>query len=371
MLEKSPSDGKPMRILFVSRAFGTQAGGMERLSWELHRELSSRAPVDRVTFSGARALTPLFILWCLPRALWQARRADIVYLGDPLLSFVGRVIQWSVRRPVVVTVHGLDILWPHPLYQAYLKLFFHRFNGYVAISEHVQRLLADRGLASRTVVITPGITDRFYNPRITRSDLRTLLGRPVDRAVVLATVGRLIARKGHAWFITTVLPLLPPQVLYVIAGEGPTVKSIAKAVREAQMSDRVIQLGRTSARDTQVLLNTVDAFVQPNILVTGDTEGFGIVLLEAAVCQRPVFASRLEGIPAALHHEINGYLLPAAEPQAWVQQLSDFIARPESYRRAGIRARAYTLATYRWQTIGQRYLAYFTEVINRESRGVF
>lgn len=354
-----------IRILFVTRAHGAGAGGMERLSAELvaHFKKRSDVVVQVVAHRGSRLESVAFIVTCLPQVLKAARQSDIVHLGDPLLALVGWLVKLFCRRPVAVTVHGLDIVYRNFFYQLYLRLFFRRLDLYLPISRFVGERLAAYNVTGKIVTVLPAVEDRLFTQELDRSALGKLLGRDVSDAAVLLTVGRLVARKGHAWFIEHVLPTLPRRVIYVIAGVGPEEGRIRQVVQAGGLDERVFLLGRVSDEQLQILMNGCDAFVQPNVEVPGDVEGFGLVMLEAALCQRPVFAAHIEGITDATVDGANGKLLPSGDAAAWTGALANFIDNSGSFRTAGEQARQYTLENFSWETVVQRYLAAFRDVV--------
>jgi glycosyltransferase involved in cell wall biosynthesis len=173
---------------------------------------------------------------------------------------------------------------------------------------------------------------------------------------VLLTNGRLVKRKGAAWFIRSVMPLLPATTLYVLAGAGPEEAAIRSAVKELALEDRVRLLGRVPDRERDVLLHTADLFVQPNIAVTGDVEGFGLAVLEAAICGRPVVAANLEGLKDAIRDGENGVLVESADAQAWLRAITRLLDSEDSRRALGARARAFTAAHYHWNVVSQEAL---------------
>ncbi|MEX2054834.1 MAG: glycosyltransferase family 4 protein [Candidatus Andersenbacteria bacterium] len=354
---------KPLRVVCLTRAYGQHAGGMERLSFELIESLKTDASlnVEVIAYQGKRALSPLFIFSCLPRLWRYARQADIVHLGDPLLSFSGWVVRKLTGVPVVVTVHGLDVTYNNPLYQLYLRLFFRNFAGYVPISRYVQTLLRPLGLAQKSRVIAPGVHDRFWRP-VPRAALDTLLPATLRGKRILFTSGRLVRRKGHQWFIEEVLPHLPNSAVYVIAGDGPERKHIIEAAAQRGVAARVCLLGRVPDEELRILLNTVDAFVQPNITVTNDVEGFGLVLLEAALCERPVFVAAHEGMTDAIIQGKNGVLLPVGNAKAWQQALRIFLQEPKRHTPSGSQTRAYTKTHFTWDERRTSYRDYFKQL---------
>ena len=68
-------------------------------------------------------------------------------------------------------------------------------------------------------------------------------------------------------------------------------------------------LGYVTDETRDILFNTCDVFVQPNIKVAGDMEGFGISVIEAASCEIPVIASNIEGLKDAIKDGQNGFLV--------------------------------------------------------------
>lgn len=367
-----------MRILFLSRAYGQHAGGMELLSYELIQAFPEQQKIINETKPGTSILSSrlqsiIFAIKILPKAIIASKHADVVHLGDPVLSLIGYCIARIRHIPIVVTVHGLDIAYPNPIYQLYLQLFFHSFAYYIAISNYAQKILQKHRVRGNISVIPPGITDEITNTQYTRNDLGRLLYRNIENKVVFATTGRLVTRKGHEWFIKHVLQKLPRTVLYVIAGSGPREKHIAALIRSLQLEERVIMLGRISHEQKKILLHTIDAFIQPNIAVPGDAEGFGIAPLEAALCGKMVFASNIDGIPSAIHHGKNGIVISPKETTAWITTLTRFVDEVSKYSSntpnrsnsnpKGLNSREYTLATFNWKTIAEQYKKIFQATV--------
>ncbi|HSX24431.1 MAG TPA: glycosyltransferase family 4 protein [Candidatus Andersenbacteria bacterium] len=363
-----------MRILFISRAYGENAGGMERLSYELISSFERISPPYQGGVRGGlvfekivnetrpdrsllatRLHSIIFAITIIPRSLVRARHANVVHIGDPVLLFLAWCIKVIYHKPVICTVHGLDLTFSNSIYQTYLKLFLPSCTEFIAISDYAKKILQQKNVTQKITVIPPGITDRNYDQSITRKDLEKILNQNLDNKIIFATTGRLVQRKGHAWFIENVLPRLPENVLYVIAGDGPERENISNIIVKNNLQSRVIMLGRISDADQKVLLNTCDAFIQPNISIPNDHEGFGIAPLEAALCARNVFASNIDGIPSAIISGKNGTLLPAEDPKTWNQALTEYSKHPSN----NIQAREYTRKEFNWDVIAEKYREVF------------
>jgi glycosyltransferase involved in cell wall biosynthesis len=345
-----------MRVLFVTRKYPPRVGGMESLSYGL----TTGYPEPKAIIALRRSQKNL--IWFLPysfvRVALTAHRYDVIHLGDAVLSPLGLLPRLLYRRRVAVSVHGLDLTFPNPLYQAYLKLFL-RAAVFIANSESTRRLAEARGL-SPVRTITIGVPEHYFAvPRGGRSDAE-LEQRRAGR-VVLLTVGRLVRRKGVAWFVRHVLPKLSG-VLYLVVGVGPEHDEIVRAASEAGTTYKLWLVGKVSDQRLLDLMSQSDVFVMPNIEVPGDVEGFGIVAIEAAAAGLPVVAARLEGIPDAIADGQNGTLVRSGDAAAFTTALERLLENPAARSEQSERGRAYTQQQNAWPRIVARYVELFREL---------
>lgn len=95
-------------------------------------------------------------------------------------------------------------------------------------------------------------------------------------------------------------------VRYVLIGIGEDQDYLANLSRQLGIADRVHLLGHVSLDDLPRWYNACDVFAMPNRAIDGDTEGFGMVFLEAAACGRPVLAGDAGGTGAAVVEGVTG-----------------------------------------------------------------
>ena len=264
-------------------------------------------------------------------------------------------------KPVAISVHGLDMTFPLRLYQAYLRLFL-RADAIIANSLSTRRIAEARGF-TRVRAIPIGVPERYFAVSRTRNRDAELERRRGGH-VALLTVGRLVPRKGAAWFVRNVLPKLP-DVHYVIVGVGPEHDEILRAAAEVGQTDRVWLVGSVSDARLLDILGTSDVFVMPNVRVPGNVEGFGIVAIEASASGLPVVASRLEGIPDAIVDGENGTLVEPEDADAFLAILRPLVADASERTTRGERGRAYTERNYSWPQIIEQYSALFAELSAR------
>ena len=108
----------------------------------------------------------------------------------------------------------------------------------------------------------------------------------LGRKVVL-TVSRLFRRKGIDRSIEAMVEVAGrvPNVMYLVAGDGPEREYLEGLVREHGLAGRVRFLGHVPEEELRRLDAVCDCFLMPSRqLPGGDVEGFGIVFLEAGAC---------------------------------------------------------------------------------------
>lgn len=353
-----------MRILFVTRKFPPSTGGMETLSTAIWQALSGAVPDSTlVAYGGPNAGLPRW----LPGALGRVRGeltagVDHLVVGDALLTALLQPVLASLsarRRPRVTSlVMGLDLTWARPGYRPVVRRALARSDAIVAISAATAQTARHLGLPAERVHVLPLGIDIAAVPVTDRRIARVALQQayaPGGR--LLATVGRLVERKGVAWFVRTVLPSLGSDVHYLVAGAGPQESVIRAAAAAAGVSERVHLLGLIDEPLRDRLLAGADAFVQPNLLVPGDMEGFGLVVVEAAGRGTPVLAADLEGLADAVSDGVTGTLVTPADATAWTAATRALLAlSPQERDRLGAKRGAASRDRYSLARMSTRLL---------------
>jgi phosphatidylinositol alpha-1,6-mannosyltransferase len=342
---------------FVTRKYPPAVGGMERLSWEVTTRLARRRAVHVIAMSGAARL-PGFIVASTARVVAGCirHRVSLLHVGDPVLAPVA-VVARAFGIPTAVTIHGLDVAYRNPVYRAYRRMFLRGFDVHVCISHAARQAAIQAGVpAERIQVIGIGIDAPVVADRRSREDDRLLF------------VGRLVARKGLAWFVGNVLSRIArarPALKLAILGDGPERAAIGRAAEAAGVVDRLIWLGAADDRAKAAEFARATLCVMPNVAIAGDVEGFGIVALEAAAAACPLLASRVDGLSDAVADGESGRLIAPEDASAWVAAIEHWLADSHARAEAGRRAQAHVIAGRGWDAIIDRYERVLTQVIRR------
>jgi len=349
-------------VLFITRSYPPVVGGMEMLSYNLTTSIGKITRTRIIANTRGKKYLPIFFVAAFFEALSSAKQFDIIHIGDPVLSKLAWLLKKLTKKPIVIEVHGLDILYESKFYQWYLRMFLQNADLYICISSYVQKLLQNKFGAMKSVVVTPGVNDEFCQPSVSKKDLQPLLGFDPSDKKILLTVGRLIERKGVVWFTRHVIPKLPDNIIYIIAGRGPEQTELLSLIKDLHLENKVYFVGGVSSENLTQLYNSADLFIMPNISVPNDTEGFGLVALEASSCGTPVIASSIEGITDAVINEKNGWLATEKNSASFVELIQKYINDKQNISDS---VRQFVLQNYNWEKIAQQYIDEFKKLINK------
>jgi phosphatidylinositol alpha-1,6-mannosyltransferase len=226
----------------------------------------------------------------------------------------------------------------------------------LAGSHFTAGLARDLGADPERIRVTHYGTDPTrFQPR-DASALRERLG--LGARPVLLTIARLVERKG----IDTVLDALPavlarhPDAVYVIAGDGPESDALKARARRLGVERAVHFAGAVTDEELPLWYSLADVFVMPSRSDPPDVEGFGIVFLEAAACERPVVAARAGGIPDAVADGVTGMLVPPGDAGALARELAALLGDEARRAELGRRGRERVLADFTWDRVVERTL---------------
>ncbi len=371
-----------MKILFLSRAYPPITGGIENQNYAL----SVWLPTVTETKTIANLKGKAGLLFFLPKALFlillHRRHYDALLLGDGVLAPLGALFKICYPHKVVASVlHGLDITFATKkgllakIYAAVNIPCLRSLDLLITVSEETKITAIQAGIAEDCIqVVHNGIDPESVLRPTTRKELEQLLGFSLEGKSVILRTGRYVVHKGVEWFIREVMPTLPDNVIFVAA--GAVVKKntpgdqnyfplCEKAVQDLHLEHRVFLLTNLPWEHMQILFNSADVVVSPNIPIPGSMEGFGLSVLEAAICERPVIASDLEGLKDAIKQNENGILVPPKDVIAYKEAILSFVNDTQKAQSFGTKAAEYTRNHYLWSSIAKQYV---TALANHKSQ---
>jgi glycosyltransferase involved in cell wall biosynthesis len=212
-----------------------------------------------------------------------------------------------------------------PSYQALAdRLLRHRTDGAIAVSRSTREFLVRERFvpADRVRLIWNGAPlDEFAPvPREGARRVRRELGLP-DEALVVGTIGRLNAQKGHRFLLDAAALLLPrvAAARVLIAGDGDLMDALRQQATALGIADRVVFAGHRT--DVPDLLGALDVFCISSLY-----EGTPLALFEAMAAGRAIVSTAVDGCVEVLEDGTTGVLVPAADALALAGGLERVLA---------------------------------------------
>ena len=376
----------PPRYLVITEKFLPRKGGSNTWYHEVYSRLGDRSThiiaadqagsgefdahhrnsIHRISLQRVPWLRPesLLMYWRLLVAALEAGRSqsfDTVHCGRALPEgLVGWLVARFLGLPLCIYCHGEELTtWTQPMKFRFMRFSYRRARRIIANSHWTRNELIRIGAPTdRIHLIFPGVSTERYRPDLPSGDLARRIELR-DGQQLLLSVGRLTRRKGFDQVLRS-LPALTAtghDLHYAIVGIGDDRKFLQALAEELGVAGRVHFLGHVPEDDLPRWYNLATLFAMPNREIDGDTEGFGLVFLEAAACGCPTIAGNAGGTGDALVDGVTGLRVDGADQQAVQTAIAEILDNPNMAATMAHAGRQRAVDEFAWQRVAEKTLA--------------
>lgn len=352
--EGRPGDGRP-RLAVVTPYFAPRLGGVEQYAQRVALGLSgvegyevvvltSNHESRRTTVEVLDGLTvfrfprwvtvsntPLNPWW--PVALRRAmrdNRVDLVHAHSPV-PFMADVAALSCgRRPLALTYH-CTLPKGRPMMDPFLRLYesrvlpflLRRADAVVSVSPPVADWLLPH-TAGKAHLIPPGVDDTVFVPPAAPDGAAA----PPPSILYVGRLEHASAEKGvgHLLEAFALVRTTMPAARLALVGAGDALDDYRRLAAKLGVLDGVEFRGRVSLEALVQSYQSASVLVLPS---TSPSESFGMVLIEAMACGKPVIGSDVGGIPFVIDNGRDGYLVAPADAAALAAACLDILRAPD------------------------------------------
>jgi glycosyltransferase involved in cell wall biosynthesis len=308
-------------------------------------------PVIRAASLG-RCYTP----FCPTMTAWiHHLHPDLIHLHHPCpMAFLARLL-YRRPRPTVIGYHN-DIVKPRALLKVYSRFQDLILRQADAILVGTQDYLDSSPFLAPVRAqchVTPyGISlDPFAD--LTSADHTALTIRQRYPGPLLLLVGRLCYYKGIE---VAIAALSKVAATLLVVGVGPLREQRQQQVARQQISHKVIFVGGVDDVTLTAYYRACDVALLPS---TYRSEAFGLVMLQAQACARPVICSDLPGLTTVNRPGQTGLVTPPGNAEALAQAINELLANPTLRTQMGVNGRQQVETQYRAELMGQRIEAIY------------
>lgn len=312
----------------------------------------------------ARAQLPLLLLALLLKTVRTARGCDLIHAHWSIAGIVALLGGKLTGKPVVLTMHGAElyVLKNNPL----LRFLLERVDWVVCNSTFTQARVLAISAPRQCTLIPPGVDVERFHPAAPVDAFRAHQPEATGDQPIILAIGRLVERKGFAYLIDA-LALLPASLapFLMIRGSGPLRESLEARAAANGVAQRVKFLNYIADADLPGYYAAADVFVLPAVVDSAeDTEGLGVVLLEALACGAPCVACAVGGIPDIIQDGVTGILVPPRDAPALADRIARLLHDEALRQQLSQSGRAYVAANFSWQAQTDRIQAIYARLIH-------
>ncbi len=220
--------------------------------------------------------------------------------------------------PYILTAHGGDVysFKNIPFVRSLIKFSLKHSTICTVNSQATKNEVLKNRENSNIQVVPMGVDLDKFNPENFNHEIRDSMG---SENLLLLGVGRLAFKKGFNFLIEAMPQIIQeiPNTQLVIIGFGPQKEQLEKQIQRLNLSSSVSLIGGKSGKELRDWFASADIFIGPSIVTPdGDTEGQGVVFLEAMASGTAVIASDVGGIKDVVRDKFSGLLVHEKNPQA-------------------------------------------------------
>lgn len=267
-------------------------------------------------------------------------RPDIVHAHyASSYGFIGAMVNF---HPFYISVWGSDV-FRFPKY-SFLHKFIFKFSisraDRIFSTSKIMKTEIEKYTSKNIFVIPFGIDVERFKFISEQKDLN-------DDSIVIGTIKTLEKRYGIEFLIRAFAIFkkknLEKKIKLLICGKGTLLDELTKLTVELGVQENTIFTGYINHNEVQFYHNKLDIYIAPSL-----EESFGVAVLEASACNKPVVVSNVGGLPEVVDHGVTGFIVEPSNPVHLAEAIEKLIMDPDLRNKMGRMGRAKVIREYDW-----------------------
>lgn len=370
-----PADPAQRLVVHLYRDFYPKRGGIEDHILTLAQTPASRyrhlvltaaagpltqhTTVQGVPVIRAGNLGRSYASFCPTMTTWLHHlQPALVHLHHPCpTAFLARLLY---RRPLptVIGYHN-DIVKPRALlkiYERFQAMVLHQADAILVGTEDYLASSPFLTPVQHKCQVAPYGIPLPSVAALAVADQRAATIRQQYPGPLVLLVGRLCYYKGIEVAITAMQQVA---ATLLVVGVGPLRQQLQEQIERQQVSHKVVLVGGVEDALRTAYYRACELALLPS---TYRSEAFGLVMLQAQACARPVICSDLPGLTTVNRHGQTGLVTPVGDADALAQVINRLLADPAWRAQMGAMGRQQVETTYRADLMVERIEAIYDRI---------
>lgn len=298
----------------------------------------------------------------------QQQPLDLLHAHFAIDGIYGLALAKKKSIPLITTLHGFDVTVKNK------DLLASRSPAWINYFLHQKKLKreGDKFIGVSDFIVMQAIRNGFPEDKIVRHYIGIDVEKyqpaiDAEQSGIILHVARLVEKKGTAVLLEAIKKVKSTHkdVQLVIIGEGPLLAQLQAQVAASGIDNNVTFTGALPHAEVMAWMRKASMLVLPSLTAkTGDAEGLGMVLLEAAVTAVPVIGSNHGGIPEAIIDEKTGFLVEEGNAQQLAERILFLLNNEEKRCAMGREARAFVSENFNLALQTKKLEDIYQEVID-------
>ena len=307
--------------------------------------IASRAPIKHIP-------AIMFNLLIIPYLFktYKKQKFNLIRVHNPYFIGPGAVLfKFFYKIPIIATYHLKE---ENIIFNLINRIIINKFDGIIVVSNYLKKWLINKYKCNpeKIKVIYNGVDN----------SLKATGKNKKDNKFILLYIGILNDRKNPLFLLKVFEKFQKDneEAALVICGKGPLKKKIINVIAQKRLKN-VTLINEAYGINKQTLINNCDLFLFPS-----KNEGFGLAIVEAMRCRKPVLAMDNTSIRELVINGYNGFLLPE-NVEKWVEKIKIFKNDQEKLEKYGQQAYKFSLR-FNWETAARETFNYYYNVIQNK-----
>lgn len=352
---------KKIKILVITPYFYPKIGGVEKHTYNLYKGLKKKYNYEIVVITSNHeskkykeeilegmkiyrlasqfkvSNTPVNFKWKKQiKEIIKKENPNMIMAHSPVPFISDVTILSNKNLPVILKYHSGSMKkekrsFTNILIYIYekvlLPMVLNKSNYIICTSDFVKNNFL-KGYNNKSITITPSVDVDKFKPlekSKTNKNFNILYVGRIDKTSRWKGIQYLL---GSIKFISK----NNSNILLTIVGDGDAIEYYKSQVLKLKIEDYVEFKGSLSGNDLVKKYQETDVLVLPS---TSEAESFGMVLIEAMACKKPVIGSKMGGIPYVIDDGENGLLVPPKNTQSLAGAIIKILENPKLAKQMG------------------------------------
>lgn len=386
-----------MHALILTSEFPPGPGGLGTHAWQLARHLhklgwditvaasqdyasadeikkfNEAQPFQIISIEKSSVSSLRFVKrWRVVSAWLNQNKPDAIIASGSRSVWMAAALSNRFRMPWIAVGHGSELSFKTPTRKMITRWAFEKANGVVCVSEFTKKQMDKSGInVDKTTVISNGADPDLFQilPPNEVQSFRARLG--FTDAKLILTVGNVTERKGQDVVIRALPEVIKeiPKAHYMIVGLPTRKKELQDLARQLGVFEHVHFFERVNNDELIRFFNSCDVFAMTSKMTAdGDFEGYGIAVVESALCGKPSVVSGNSGLSEAVLDGETSFVVPENDENATAKAIIQILKNEEFRKQMGEKARHYAITQQTWPKRIALYDQFLREILQATNR---